>query len=751
MTETDTRYCVLPGATPFDSRLINRFDKIREQRGEQYRPRTKHLKTDGNAIYTNRLFLESSPYLLQHAHNPVNWYPWGDEAFETAKTLKRPVFISVGYSTCHWCHVMEEESFEDKEIAKFINSNYIAIKIDREERPDVDSIYMTAVQALAGNGGWPLNVWLTPEKKPFWGGTYFPARDGDRGVQMGFLSILKRINQLFQQKPDQIKLSSDQLSDAIRSSTAGKNDYQLPGRQSVFAAVEHYLAKFDEKNGGITGAPKFPSSLPLKFLLRFYRRTGQPEVLKMVNLTLHKMMTGGLYDQIGGGFHRYSTDSDWLVPHFEKMLYDNALLAQAYLDGYQVTGKAEYKTVVDEILHYVTQDMTSPDGAFYSATDADSLTPAGKMDEGYFFTWTPAELEAELGKKRANIVRSYYNMNGTPNFEGRYIPHKVQSDEEISRQLSLSQDQVNAEIQTAREVLVNARNKRSLPLRDEKILAAWNGLMITAFTRAGFILNQLEYILMATNAADFILSRLYQNKKLYRSYSGGEAKYLGYLEDYAFLIGALLDLFETTNDSCWLKQAIELDEILEESFEDKTNGGFFMTDKDSEALITREKPSYDGATPSGNSIALNNLLRLAKLTGKASYDTRFQLGIRLFLGNTQIHPAAHSEMLNALDFFLDRSIEIVLVAPSGKKERVQPFLDIIRQNFLPNSTVIVIEQGEHFIIPNNNVPLIKDKVALDNRPTAYVCEQGTCHLPTTDLQEFEKRLKIITPYPDENS
>ncbi|UCD91396.1 MAG: thioredoxin domain-containing protein, partial [Desulfobacterales bacterium] len=428
----------LPGIEDFDAALLREFMKMKQSRGKRYTLRTKHLRPDGWAKYTNRLFLESSPYLIQHAHNPVNWYPWGDEAFETAKKLNRPVLLSVGYSTFHWCHVMEEESYEDEEIARFMNKFYVAIKVDREERPDIDAIYMRAVQAMTGRGGWPLNVWLTHEKKPFFGGTYFPARDGDRGIRTGFLTILSRAKEFYGAEKIRVEEIGQNLTRIIQDSLNVKTGDRLPSADLMHQAIKYYKQSFDPIYGGLARAPKFPSSLPVRLLLRYYRRTGDQEVLHMAKFTLEQLAAGGIYDHVGGGFHRYSTDRQWLVPHFEKMLYDNALLIMAYVEGYQTTGDENFKRVVKEILNYIERDMTSPNGAFYSATDADSLDPEGHQEEGYFFTWSPEELEKALGKDRAEIVKRYFAVAPPGNFAGRHILHTPKPAAEVAKALKIS-------------------------------------------------------------------------------------------------------------------------------------------------------------------------------------------------------------------------------------------------------------------------------------------------------------------------
>ncbi len=735
----------LPGAPPLDAQWVERLRTAWKARDPNYKPRTRHLNPDGSPRYTNRLFLESSPYLLQHAHNPVNWYPWGDEAFETARKLGRPVLLSVGYSTCHWCHVMEEESFEDKEIARYLNENYIAIKVDREERPDIDSIYMTAVQMLTGSGGWPLTVWLTPERKPFFGGTYFPARDGDRGARMGFLTLLQKLKAAYEEHSDRVVQAATQITQLIRDNLALDPKAQgLPRVQLLRQAAGAYRKKFDPTYGGTQGAPKFPSSLPIRFLLRFYWHTGHEELLAMATLTLAKMAAGGIYDHIGGGFHRYSTDVRWLVPHFEKTLYDNALLTLAYLEGYQATGREDFARVAREILRYIERDMTSPEGAFYSATDADSMAPSGHREEGWFFTWTPAEMEAVLGKERARIATAYYAVTKEGNFEGRNILHVPKPLDVVAQELGIPAERVRAVIQESKDLLYNARSKRPLPLRDEKILTAWNGLMISAYARAALVLGAVHYADRAERAADFVLTHLRKDRRLLRSYKDGQARHNGYLEDYAFFIAGLLDLYEATGNPCWLKEAIALDRVLEEHYEDKQEGGFFRTSDDHEELLAREKPSYDGAEPSGNSVHALNLLRLHEFTTKDRYRVRAEKTLRAFGETLRKAPTALSELLLAVDYYLDKPKEIIIVTPKSRAE-AGPFLAQLRTTFVPNRIVTVVTEGQELAAQAKLIPLLQGKVAQGGKTTAYVCEKGVCQLPTTDPAVFARQISQLRP------
>ncbi len=747
---TSSRFQTLPGASEYSTALQEKLSRMYQQRGSNYLPRTRHLSADGSAKYTNRLFLESSPYLLQHAHNPVNWYPWGDEAFAVARQLHRPVLLSVGYSTCHWCHVMEEESFEDEEIARFLNEHYVIIKVDREERPDVDAIYMSAVQALTGRGGWPMTVWLTPERKPFYGGTYFPARDGDRGARYGFLTVLTKLEEVYRQQPDKVAQSSEQLTQAIGQRLAPQAGGDLPGAALLDSTVAQYRERFDSRFGGLGGAPKFPSSLPIRLLLRQYRHSGDAAVLNMVTSTLKNMAAGGMHDQVGGGFHRYSTDERWLVPHFEKMLYDNALLVMAYLEAWQVSGDAEFKQVAEDILRYVQRDMSSSEGAFYSATDADSPTPAGRREEGWFFTWTPAEIDQALDPQEARLAKTYFQVTASGNFESRNILHTPEPLAAIAQGLEMTEAAARELLGSAREKLYQARRQRPPPIRDEKILTAWNGLMISAYARAGLVLDNPLYTKTAGTAADFLLDKLYRDGRLYRSYKDGQARHMAYLDDYAFLTAGLLDLYEASFDIRWLQQAITLDKTLEQHYADRQAGGFFMTADDHETLLTREKPAYDGAEPSGNSVALLNLMRLHEFTTDDHYRQRADKALAAFSGSLQANPFALSEMLLALNFRLDQAKEIIIVTAEGEKPGAGPatrgMLAELRRTFVPNRVIAVVEQGKMLERQASVIPLLKYKRALQGKTTAYVCAQGVCELPTQDPAEFARQIAQTTPF-----
>ena len=734
----------LPGAPLFDPKLVSALDAAWRSRDPGYKPRTRHLLPDGSPQYTNRLFLESSPYLLQHAHNPVNWFPWGDEAFETAKRLGRPIFLSVGYSTCHWCHVMEEESFEDEEIARYLNENYVAIKVDREERPDVDAIYMAAVQLMTGRGGWPMSVWLTPDRKPFYGGTYFPARDGDRGASTGFLTIIRKLKEAYVAQASQVATNSTALTNAVVSQLSSLPvGTDLPRPEVLTNAAKTYSERFDGTQGGLTGSPKFPSNLPIRFLLRYYRRTGNERFLRMATLTLDKMAAGGMCDQVGGGFHRYSTDDRWLVPHFEKMLYDNALLTLTYLEGYQVTGTKDYARVAREILRYADRDMGASEGGFYSATDADSPMPSGPREEGWFFTWTPTELEAVLGKYRARVLAVHYGVTPGGNFEGRSILYTARTLEDTARQLKIPTEKLASIVRESNELLYRARARRPHPHRDEKILAAWNGLMISAFARGAFVLGDNEYARRAERTAEFVLTHMRQNGRLLRSYRDGRAGLNAYLDDYAFMIAGLLDLYEATGRPRWLREAKALDSALEKHYED-AGGGYFMTADDHEKLLAREMPSYDGAEPSGNSVQALNLLRLAEFTTQDRYRERADRLLRRFKARLAEARTTLSELLLAVDFRLDAPKEVIIVVPRSRAD-AEPFLARLRTTFLPNRVLAVTVAGPDQKDQGKLVSLLADKIAQGGKTTAYVCEGGVCRLPTTDPEVFARQIRETRP------
>jgi uncharacterized protein YyaL (SSP411 family) len=736
----------LPGVARVDEDLQQRLGRALASQGQGYVPRTHHLEDDGSPRFTNRLIEESSPYLLQHAHNPVNWYPWSDEAFERARLENKPIFLSVGYSTCHWCHVMERESFEDEEIAAFLNANFIAIKVDREERPDVDSVYMTAVNILTGRGGWPMTVIMTPDKEPFFGGTYFPPRKGVRGTRTGLIDILVDMLGLYTNEPQRVVARAQELSQRVEQAAALQAGPGVPSDKTIVVAAQNLARSFDRVDGGFSGAPKFPQPSRLSLLLRYARRTGDPGATAMVTTTLDKMAEGGIYDHVGGGFHRYSTDAQWLVPHFEKMLYDNAQLAVVYLEAWQHTGEPAYRRVAREILDYVAREMTAPEGGFYSATDADSPTPAGHDEEGWFFTWTPDELEQLLGSANAAVVSAAYGVTSRGNFEGRNILHRVKTDREVGAAVRTSPKHVREVLASARRALYDVRALRPPPIRDEKIIAAWNGMMITAFARAGWALDDARYTAVASRAAGFVLGTMRaKDGALVRTYREGKKGSSSFLDDYAFMVGACLDLYEATGESNWLVRAIELQTDQEARYLDTQSGGYYLTANDAEALLVREKPAYDRAVPSGNSVAAANLLRLHDYTGDQKWRSAAERLFASFGFRVTRSPDGFPLLLVALDHYYDTPLEIAIVAPTQPAE-ASPLVERLRGAFVPNKAFAVLAD-EEAAKQQAQVPWLEGKRAMGGKTTAYVCERGRCDLPTSNAAVFRKQIDRRKPYP----
>ena len=698
---------------------------------------------DPSHKHTNRLIHETSPYLLQHAHNPVDWRPWGDEAFDEARRLGKPVFLSIGYSTCHWCHVMEEESFEDEEIAAAMNELYVSIKVDREERPDVDAIYMAAVQALTGSGGWPMSVWLTPDREPFFGGTYFPPRDGARGARHGFLTVLRDIHDAYKSDPERVGRATAALVGAVRArigsnggSDAAAAATGRPAPSLIADTVTIFKRIFDDRDGGLRRAPKFPSNIPIRLLLRAHARTGDQVALLMAALTLEKMAAGGMYDQLAGGFHRYSTDARWLVPHFEKMLYDNALLVVAYAEAWQVTGRDDFARVARDTLEYLHREMTAPGGGIFSATDADSKRPDGKSEEGAFFVWSEAEIREHLGAgpDTDHFIR-YYGVTAAGNFEGANILAIAAPDEREHGALA-----------PQRAVLYATRLRRSPPFRDEKILAAWNGLAISAFAVAGRMFDEPRYVAAAVRAASHLLENMRPGGRLARSAKDGRAGGAGFLDDYAFVCAGLIDLYEATVEPRWLREAIALADDVERLFADPA-GGWFMTAADHEQLIAREKPTYDGAEPSGTSVALLNALRLGTFTS----DDRWRaIADRAFAAITPTlteNPLGLTEALLALDHASDEPKEIAIVWPrDASPDAARPLLDVVRRTFAPNHALAAASEADAPEV-GKLIPFIADKTARDGRATAYVCVRGRCELPVQDADALATLLTRRLPYP----
>ncbi len=699
--------------------------------------RTRHLADDRTPLYTNRLALESSPYLRQHAHNPVNWFAWGDEAFAEARRLGRPVFLSIGYSTCHWCHVMEEESFEDETIARFLNAHYVSIKVDREERPDVDAVYMRAAQQFGGMGGWPLSAWLTADREPFFVGTYFPPYAGQRGSGHGFLDLLTELASLFGGEHERVHDAAHALTEAVRADMEvaanpaherGSPPHARPDVSLVAHAVEQCARGFDDENGGLRAMQKFPSHVPIRLLLRHHQRTGDLRALHMAVRTLEAMAAGGIYDHVAGGFHRYATDPFWRVPHFEKMLYDNALLVVAYAEAWQVTKRPTFARVVHETCDDLLATLASAEGGFYSATDADS---DGK--EGRYFTWTEDEILTELGSgEDAGAFLRYYGVTKQGNSEFGNILFQAQPDEGVTQRLA-----------PARIKLAQARRRRVPPLRDEKILAAWNGLAISALAVAGRVLGKHRYLEAAVRAADFLLSRMREagTGRLARSFRDGQLGVAGFLDDYAFTAAGLLDLFESTGDPRWFDHARHLIEETEDLFADPVAGGWFTTSKEHERLLARQRPMFDGAEPAGSSVALMNVARLAAFTDDSRWRSVAERAVAFYLPRLSERPMTMTEMLLAVDTLAGPMREIVITLPAGDAAAGGLLLLALRQAYCPRAVLFSGQPGSPaWRTLEQRIPWLSGKTATDAQAMAYVCTQGRCNAPTASTEEFLRQI-----------
>lgn len=782
-----------PGVQQISGALNAQIQQKYRALGKNYTPRTKHVDEKGRALFTNRLFLENSPYLNQHAHNPVNWYPWGEEAFKKALKEKKPIFLSVGYATCHWCHVMEEESFEDLEIAEFLNRNYVAIKVDREERPDIDAVYMKAVNALTGRGGWPMSTWLTPDKEVFFGGTYFPARDGDRGRTKGFLTLLQEQKERFDVKPDEVAAEAKNLSLRLKQmlsmSTKTQGNIQTEVISRVLNSLgQSYLNRFDAEWGGLkTRGNKFPSSFPTKLLLNLSTRKDMPALQaklmqEAAHTTLEKMALGGLYDQVGGGFHRYSTDPYWFVPHFEKMLYDNALLLSAYAEakrqknfGKESDSNNQRSELYDDriaaTIEFLARKLRSPSGAFYAASDADSLTATGEREEGEYFIWSDKEMSEALGKVSArNLQRTLadklFGLHSKATLEGKRVLFQAETFATIRRDLlNVEGLDFNKTLISVREKLYQAREKRAKPLVDTKIISAWNGLAIQGLARVArnpfstdfyghlskeelekFSLHKREKTVdMAEKvAAFFIQQRGKDEGKLHRIYTenikeksvAGSQEAL--LDDHAFLAAGMLELFSVTGKPRYLKEAVALSEVIQRNFYE--DGTLFYTPKNHEELLVREVQNYDGAVPSGTSFHVMNLARLASLTGKEAYRKEASNIVQFLWRNLEKRPSAMTELMTAVDY-LSRSQKQVVCVESNKlwKDRFKVHCNL-PYRLLSTQDFEIIR-----VTPKNRKSLekllpIKGKKAMDDKNTAYVCENYVCQRPTTNSEEFKAQL-----------
>ena len=683
----------------------------------------------------NRLIHETSPYLLQHANNPVDWYPWGPEALARAKAENKPILLSIGYSACHWCHVMERESFENEAIAQLMNERFISIKVDREERPDLDAVYMEAVQMLTGSGGWPMTVFLTPDTKPFYGGTYFPPVD--RMNMPGFPRLLLSASDAYQNNPGEIERVTNQLSSRMGQSGQIPKGNDLLTEEILHQAYTALATNFDYQNGGIGTAPKFPQPMTLEFLLRYHHRD-YPDLsqraLDMVNLTLEKMAYGGIYDQIGGGFHRYSTDAFWLVPHFEKMLYDNALLAKLYVNAFLVTERPLYRRVAQETLDYVLREMTDPLGGFYSSQDADS-----EGEEGKFFVWSPDETRQVLGDETGNSVGGFFGVNDAGNFEGKTIFNVPQPPDQFAQEQGISEEELLETVESAKDLLRLAREQRIHPMRDDKVLSSWNGLMLRAFAEAAQVFDRKDYLEAAIKNAEFLTSHMAPEGRLLRTYRNGEAKLLAYLEDYAFVADGLLALYQATFQPRWLEEAVILADSMIDLFWDDGVGGFYDTGRDHEDLVVRPRDNFDNAQPCGGSVASEVLLRLAVITGKEEYATKAAIPLRALSQLMSRSPMGAGQWLGALDFYLSQPKEIAIIGPRTNPATVE-LLDAVFGRFVPNKVVVGAESPQPGALDGN--PLLEARDMSGGKPTAYVCQNYVCQLPVTDAKALEEQLGV---------
>ena len=689
--------------------------------------------TGTSHTFTNRLAQETSPYLLDHAHNPVDWYAWNDKALEKAKREDKPIFLSIGYAACHWCHVMAHESFEDEVTARFMNEHFVNIKVDREERPDLDSIYMNAVVALTGQGGWPMSVFLTPDGKPFYGGTYFPKTP--RYGMPSFTNVLQGIANAWQNQRADIEHNGTEMQKALSESGVPRAEQEIPLTTRTLELALNQLARaFDSENGGWGGAPKFPQPMTLEFLIRMYTQTRDELILKMITFTLDKMARGGMYDQLGGGFHRYATDEIWLVPHFEKMLYDNAQLARVYLHAYQITDNEFYKRITTEILDYVAREMTDANGGFYSSQDADS-----EGHEGKFFVWTPEEIRSVLGGSSsgllivsktkqdvndAQLVMDAFGVTARGNFEGKNILTRARDNDALAAMHNTNVEDVERRVEAARQKLLAARERRVKPARDEKILTGWNGLMLAAFAEAVRVLKRKDYEKVAKRNADFLLNNLRdEGGRLKRSYKDGQARLNGYLEDYANLAEGLLALYETTFDENYFEAARELGDSILAHFSD-SRGGFFDTSDDHENLVVRPKDVQDNATPSGSAMAVMVLAKLAAFTGDARFADAVEQTIAPLQPALAQAPTGFAWWLCALNFELAPPKEIAIVGDDA-----QPLLDVVFGEYRPNQ-VVAWKRAD----ADSAIPLLEGRAMIDDKVTAFVCQNFACQMPVTEAE-----------------
>ena len=704
----------------------------------------------------NRLSCEKSPYLLQHAHNPVDWYPWGEEAFAKARKENKPIFLSIGYSTCHWCHVMERESFEDPHIAAFMNSHFVNIKVDREERPDVDRVYMAFVQATSGGGGWPMSVWLTPELKPFIGGTYFPPDDGFG--RAGFLSVLTQITEVWKNDEAKARSQASQITAQLHEFANARTDSNTALTAAVLSdGLREMEGRFDSRDGGFGHAPKFPRPCELLFLFHEAYRVGAnsnegKRAIEMAAFTLKKMAAGGVHDHLGGGFHRYSTDARWHVPHFEKMLYDQAQLVEAYLIAYQITGEEEFAKTARDILDYVLRDMTSPDGGFYSAEDADSAVHDGSHEklEGAFYAWTGEEIETVLGEERAAEFDYFYGVKSGGNVSRESDPHgelreknvliQLQTTEDAAKNFAVSVEEMKGRLAASREKLLSIRERRPRPHLDDKVITAWNGLMISAFSKGYQVLGDDKYLTAANRATDFIRDKLSDptTQALLRTWREGAGATEGFAEDYAYLIRGLIDLYESSFDTARLEWAIKLQKKQDDHFLDDNNGGYFSSTGNDPHVILRMKEDYDGAEPSANTISALNLLRLAHLFGNSEWNRKAECTLKTLAGQLRQSPLSAPMGLVALDDYLSPAEQIVVVGKNDDSA-THDMLRSVWRNFLPGAVWVFIGDPDSRSFFSKQADFYGTVQAIDGKPTAYVCKDFVCNLPTTDMKRWTSR------------
>ena len=684
--------------------------------------------------FSNKLIHEKSPYLLQHAHNPVNWYPWGKAAFEKAKSEDKLLLVSIGYATCHWCHVMERESFEDPELAAFLNAHFVPVKVDREERPDVDKIHMDALHALGQQGGWPLNMFVTPEGKPVTGGTYFPPQP--MYGRKSFRELLETLASIWKDEREKIFTTADQLTAHLQQKAVptaeGHPELNWEAEEQT---VTLFRESYDSQHGGFKQQQqnKFPPSMGLMLLLRHYKRTGDAHSLEMVEKTLQKMFAGGIYDQLGGGLSRYSTDHEWLVPHFEKMLYDNSLFVWVLIETFQITKKHLYENAVRDILNYVARDMTSPDGAFFSAEDADS-----EGVEGKFYVWSKAEVLKILGAESGELACAFWDITEHGNFEGSSIPNRPRSDEDVAAQFRITPEEMRKTLRASREKLMAVRSKRVRPLLDDKVLTSWNALMISAFARASRVFNDPEFEKMATRAADFIFNNLFDDSgRLLRRWRDGEARFPAYLCDHAQLAVACLDLYETTYDPAWFRKAVELSDEINRLFRNE-DGPYYDTGIDGEVLLTRNAEAYDGVEPSGNSSLAQAFLRLRAYGLAPQYYEDAQRIFRSFAPHLEQAGVSFSAMLCGLHFSLSSAKEVVISGRRGEAE-TELLLAELRCEYHPNIVVSFVENGKN---PETEkiIPLASGRAMVNDCATAYVCQNQTCQIPVHSVDELRQLL-----------